>query len=114
MGLGGVAVTGPELVAGYSARGVLARLGFAVEHRLDSTDRDCVYVTLDVPDTDDEARPFRIWALHRFDASRGPAEVDRAVLAALVECLTHEAAECLLRDGAAVVYPHGRGRRVPA
>lgn len=106
-------MTVAEHVAGYRARGVLAQLAFAVEHRVDRSGHDCVYVTLDVPDTDDESRSFTIWAMHRIAAPQGPAEVDQAVRAALLECWDHEVGECVLHGEALPLYPHGRSRRVP-
>lgn len=85
-----------ERVAGYSARGVLRQLGFRASVRDDHP--DCVYVTLDVPDTDDERRQFRIWALHRVEGD--------------TECWDHEIGECLQNGAALPLYPHGRSRRV--
>lgn len=105
----GEPVTLAERVAGYSARGVLRELGFRASVPDDHP--DCVYVTLDVPDTDDERRTFRIWALHRVDGDTD-ADVDRAIRAALHECWDHEIGECLRRGDALPLYPHGRSRRV--
>lgn len=97
----------------YSVRGALALLGVRVSAdgaiRTDTVNGARVRVTVSVPDTAGpgtvEIARCAVVDLARW-YSDGPDAVDWAVWTALLDVLSHEAGECLLRDGALVFDPH--------
>ncbi|MEQ1494516.1 MAG: hypothetical protein ABL912_01980 [Novosphingobium sp.] len=102
-------------IESFSARGLLDDLCLRIEPdgpvRPNVINR--VRATVTVPDVNADLAPIIASRIAVIPANPTPEQVDRAVWAAVVETVCHEAGESLLRDGVPVFDPHARPRMWP-